>query len=849
MIQLAFQLLMLLAATIFTAFAAEVSGVITADAAVSGVITADVTWSGEIVMAGDVLVVEGVTLTIEPGTIVRVKKSESTKTDPEYLSSLTELLVRGRLAAEGTAEKPIAFLPDSDAAEKEHWAGIIVDRGAASLRHCKIEHAETGVYAIQSSPAIDGATITKNNYGVISQGEFSKPVISKSSIFGNTIGVMALDGARPRLSGNTIGGNTDESVYIGRGAEPVLEANEITGPAIRRFELPAASKSVPVPFGAGRRQLSGIEPEVIHSTTIMGDTVWSGRILIDGVVRVPAGVKLTILPGTQVEFTKFDSNSDGIGENEIFVSGTLLAKGTPDAPIVFTSAEKVKRMGDWGAINMMASDSTPNIVEYCIVEYAYRGLHSHFSMLEANRNIFRDNMRAVQFQESTVTLRDNLMTGNLSGCRFRDSKVSMTGNIIHGGYVGANIFRTELELRGNRITGTYIDSLRLRECRVRSSGNRIFDNRRGVLVMEAEEGEMAGDLLAFNEESGLKVQRSRLAVAGARMIENGMNGVSVDSLNGYVSESDIHGNGRYAIGNRGAGDVSAANNWFGDSPDMERLIFDHADDAKAGRVIVDPRSRGRHNALTFGNAAITVDSRWWGDVEIYGVVNLRGGAALAIEPGTKVLFAFRDVDGDGSGDAGISVQTGGRIVAADAVFDSLEPDAGASSWGEIALDHAGASVFSRSEFRRASWGLHLHYTKADISGCTFSDSGGGVRMRSGPVRISGNRFLRNDIGIRAFHSSPIVTGNLFSGNRTAVFCREGCGETRVRGNDFIDNIEYDIKLGDAQTDDLDASGNWWGGEKNASGGKFFDGLRDPYIGRVRTEPQLKTRATKLGNGL
>ncbi|MBI5142626.1 MAG: right-handed parallel beta-helix repeat-containing protein [Nitrospirae bacterium] len=840
MIRLAFQLVLLLAASLSIAGAAEVSGVITADAK----------WSGEIVMTGDLYVVEGVSLTIEPGTTVRVKKSESTKTDPEYLSSLTELLVRGRLVAEGTAEKPIAFLPDSDAAEKEHWAGIIIDRGAASFRHCRIESTETGVYAIQSSPAIDSATITKNAYGVISQGESSKPVIINSRISGNAVGIMALDGARPKLVKNTVSGNTDESVYIGRGADAVLEANEITGPAIRKFELPAASISIPVPFGAGRHPASGLEPEVIHSTTIMGDAVWSGRILIDGVVRVPAGVKLTILPGTMVEFAKFDSNADGIGENEIFISGTLLAKGTPDAPIVFTSAEKIKRMGDWGAINMMAADAVPNIVEYCIVEYAYRGLHSHFSMLEANNNILRENMRAVQFQESTVTLRGNLMTGNLSGCRFRDSKVTMTGNRIHGGYVGANIFRTDLELRGNRITGALIDSLRLRECRVRSSGNLIFDNRRGVLVMEAEDGEMSGDLFAFNEESGLKVQRSRLAVRGARMAGNGMNGMSVDAFNGSVSASDFYGNGRYAIGNRGAGDVSAANNWFGDSPDMDRLVFDHADDAKVGRILVEPRSRGRNSSLTFGNAAIAIDSRWRGEVEIYGVVTLRDGAALAIDPGSRVRFAFRDVDGDGAGDAGITVKSGGRITATDAVFGSLEPDARASAWGEIALDHAGESVFSRSAFRHASWGLHLHYTKTDILDCIFAENGGGVRMRSGPVRIKGNSFIGNEIGIRLFHSSPNVTGNLFTGNITAVFCREGCGETRIHGNDFFDNVEYDIKLGDAQTGDLDASGNWWGGsDKNDATGKFFDGLREPYVGRVRTEPHLMKRATKLSDGL
>ena len=47
---------------------------------------------------------------------------------------------------------------------------------------------------------------------------------------------------------------------------------------------------------------------------LLGTTVWQGRIVVDGVVRVPEGSRLIILPGTIVEFKKKDTNGDGIRE-------------------------------------------------------------------------------------------------------------------------------------------------------------------------------------------------------------------------------------------------------------------------------------------------------------------------------------------------------------------------------------------------------------------------------------------------------------------------------------------------------------------------------------------------------
>jgi hypothetical protein len=98
-------------------------------------------WSGEVSVDQNILVPEGVTLTIFPGTVIRVAPSEGTKTDPEFLSFLTEITVRGTLIADGKEGSPVSFL--SSDKEKSAWAGIIVDGGKALLHSCVIRDAET----------------------------------------------------------------------------------------------------------------------------------------------------------------------------------------------------------------------------------------------------------------------------------------------------------------------------------------------------------------------------------------------------------------------------------------------------------------------------------------------------------------------------------------------------------------------------------------------------------------------------------------------------------------------------------------------------------------------------------
>lgn len=149
----------------------------------SGVITRDTTLSGRIEVNGDLLVAAGVTLTLRPGTELVFLPAANSKIEPRYLFPTTELLVRGTLKAEGTANRPVRFTSPQDMPKS--WAGIILDRSSSdTIRHAIVEYAEYGVYAIGSSPEISDSLIEHTIYGILIR-KGGKPQI-KNCLFKNS---------------------------------------------------------------------------------------------------------------------------------------------------------------------------------------------------------------------------------------------------------------------------------------------------------------------------------------------------------------------------------------------------------------------------------------------------------------------------------------------------------------------------------------------------------------------------------------------------------------------------------------------------------------------------------------
>jgi len=102
--------------------------------------------------------------------------------------------------------------------------------------------------------------------------------------------------------------------------------------------------------------------------------------------------------------------------------------------------------------------------------------------------------------------------------------------------------------------------------------------------------------------------------------------------------------------------------------------------------------------------------------------------------------------------------------------------------------------------------------------------------------VNGIRFEERGAG-------ATIRRNVVSGNEVGVFAVIKCrGLTVFEENIFEKNLDYNVKMGERQTEDIPMKGNWWGQiEPQAIEDTFFDGRIEPEVGRVLFEPYLMER--------
>ncbi|HSH13072.1 MAG TPA: right-handed parallel beta-helix repeat-containing protein, partial [Desulfurivibrionaceae bacterium] len=693
----------------------------------------DTLWQGEVRMEEDVLVPTGVTLTIAAGTRVLVQPADNTKIDPEYLSHQTELLVRGRLLVKGGEGGRVKFLAEGGPAPSR-WAGFIVDGGETVLAGLDLQDADAALTVIAGRAGLEDCRLAGNRYGVVAQSEQAKVAATATIIEKNDYGVMLFDGAAVSLTdGSVARDNAKSDNFSGRRA-----------PVVRKTAV------VPLPLDKLRPITA-----VYRDEALPGTTVWKGRILIDGQLRCPPASRLIILPGTVVEFTRKDSNGDGIGENGLQIQGQLIAKGTPEQPIIFRSGAQEPHLGDWDAINILGGDLAQNLLEYCRIEDAYRGLHFHFSNVAVNHLVLRNNYRGAQFQESLVQVNASSFFGNKSGIQARDSEVTFTDNEVFDNLNGANFFRLDLTADHNTFGNNLWDGLRVRESSARVNSNLLAGNRMGLLISDATTGSFNGNVLSGNLEAGLSIRdTAEVAVTGNAVTGNGVTGISlrdtravisrnliagngergvgVISFSGSFTANNLTANGKYAVGLEGSGDLEAGGNWWGNS-DLAREIYDRHDEPGLGEVKFGPPLL---HPLPFEWPLSTLasDALWAGEIHVSELLSVPQGVALTVLPSTICRFDKEE--------AGLTVY--GRLLAegrpeARIVFTSLD-ESGPSDWAGVILERAVGSRIENCDFSFAEWGLHIHFVPMTISGCRFHDNDGGLRFRSGPMLLTRSLF-------------------------------------------------------------------------------------------------------------
>ncbi len=295
--------------------------------------------------------------------------------------------------------------------------------------------------------------------------------------------------------------------------------------------------------GCSRQKMTELD-----KSTLDKDTTWSGQVLVKGDIYVPPGVTLTIAPGATVSFQKIDEKSDhnmfGVDspyypQAELIVRGKLIARGTPQDNIVFTSAEIKPEPSDWGAINFLGSEG--NVVSYAKIMNAYNGVHAHGSKVEITHCEFVKNGVGVSFKaeeeskdapwfgvRSTLVIRDNLFAKNKGAIGSRNSDAEISHN----------------EIRENKFFGIWPKE----KSNLQVTFNEITANGRGIYLYQSR---------------------------GATFENN-----------------NIYDNTEYNFAMAEAQDfpVPAPNNWFGttDRQKIAATIFDKHNDPELGEVVIEP---------------------------------------------------------------------------------------------------------------------------------------------------------------------------------------------------------------------------------------------------------------------
>ncbi len=291
---------------------------------VSGTISADTTWHAadspiEVCVSG-VTVAQGVTLTIEPGTLVQFDNGAN-----------DSIYVQGALSAIGTPTQPITFT--GVVASPGSWAGLSASGSVGTPAVLALEHAVlqyggingtygAQVYADRANISIGHSLFTngagKGLYGTVN----TSFAISNTAFINNGRDAIFFSSVATDLlmSGLSASGNGTNAIVLGGSV-----------------------------YMHGQKRW--VDPGIPY--------------IVDAPVSNLPGKTLTIDPGVDLQFT-----SSGV----LLIGGQLTAIGTPTQPITMTGT--VKSPGSWRGIVADGGNSRATVqLDYATIEYAGNDIH------------------------------------------------------------------------------------------------------------------------------------------------------------------------------------------------------------------------------------------------------------------------------------------------------------------------------------------------------------------------------------------------------------------------------------------------------------------------------------------
>ena len=324
------------------------------------------------------------------------------------------------------------------------------------------------------------------------------------------------------------------------------------------------------------------------SGNITEDTTWTfanSPYVVTGTVQVLEDTTLTIEPGVTVKF-----NTD----TSLKIDGELIAIGTVDNRITFTSNQAFPVGGDWNGIKFISTADgsvfntdtnyvSGSIIKHVKIEYAGRSaLDVGNITLYIDNSVFENITYSAIISPGLNTKITNNIFRGITGADFScDNGVIMVysdqnyieNNLIeNSNLLGVGLFSNGSTVKNNRFDGN--------GCGIKLNGlnNKILNN----VITDTK---FAG-IYYYSSKN------SNNTVAFNSITQNQNNGIHVHGNgNGEeITNNNIFNNSGYDFINDSLVDIVASNNYWGttNSSEIDNKIYDYYDDISLRKVIYEP---------------------------------------------------------------------------------------------------------------------------------------------------------------------------------------------------------------------------------------------------------------------
>jgi len=303
----------------------------------------------------------------------------------------------------------------------------------------------------------------------------------------------------------------------------------------------------------------------IKSGFIEQDEVWSGQILITETVEVLKGATLTIEPGTVVKFKHYRHGytepSERVG---LVIEGKLVAVGTSEKPIWFTSDADEPMNGDWDKITFWYAEDG-SIIKYAIVEFA---MNNNVQIWHSNPTI---SHTIIRWSNNEGIYMESYSSPVIEYCMIYQ-------NANNG--IAMEQFNEEVIVRYNKIFQNGQSGVHVQTSSAMIEHNVITENHNGISIMDNGSANIRYNTIEGNRFAGVFFETNKpSANTQFNTIEN--NSVAIGGMEFYPLKLNFNnilnkGEVEIDIEEDARGEIDASNNWWGTVDEQvikERIYF------------------------------------------------------------------------------------------------------------------------------------------------------------------------------------------------------------------------------------------------------------------------------------